>query len=274
MSRQSYTISELTARVNQLYHKSQTEGLTEEEKKEQAELRRAYVANIRNNLKGQLNNISIVEQDGSISNVGERYAREKKKKLRSQALSARDAMTADDLKNKSDKIIQTLLAMDIYREAEAVLSYVNYKSEVITESLLTQALMDGKQVFVPRVSGQEMEFYKITDMQELSPGYQGIREPLSGLSFFAGKDNLCGQGKTPPLMILPGAAFDEERHRIGYGRGYYDKYLTKAKELQIPFRTVALCFASQMVPEIPCEAHDIRPDVLLTENGVYEEKNA
>ncbi|MCM1088242.1 MAG: 5-formyltetrahydrofolate cyclo-ligase [Muribaculaceae bacterium] len=274
MSQQSYTISELTKRVNQLYHKSQTEGLTEEEKKEQAELRRAYVANIRNNLKGQLNNISIVEQDGSITNVGERYAKEKKKKLRRQTLAVRDAMTADDMKNKSDKIIQTLLTMDVYRKAEAILSYVNYKSEVITESLLTQALADGKQVFVPKVSGQEMEFYKITDMTELSPGYQGIREPLSGLSFLAGKDNLCGQDKTPPLMILPGAAFDEERHRIGYGQGFYDKYLTKAKELQIPFRTVALCFASQMVPEIPCEAHDIRPDMLLTENWVYEEKNA
>lgn len=76
----SYTIAELTRRVNELYHKSQTEGLTEEEKKEQDKLRRAYVANIRNNLKGQLDNISIVEKDGSITNLGEKFGKKENSK--------------------------------------------------------------------------------------------------------------------------------------------------------------------------------------------------
>ena len=70
-----YTTEELTARVNELYHKSQTEGLTEEERKEQAELRSAYVAKVRANLRGQLDNISIVEQDGSITNLGEKFGK-------------------------------------------------------------------------------------------------------------------------------------------------------------------------------------------------------
>lgn len=74
----TYTIAQLTARVNELYHKSQAEGLTEEEKKEQAELRQAYVANIRNNLRGQLDNISIVEKDGSVTNLGEKFGKKEK----------------------------------------------------------------------------------------------------------------------------------------------------------------------------------------------------
>lgn len=75
-----YTMEELTDRVNKLYHKSQAEGLTEEEKREQAELRKLYVANVRNNLRGQLNNISIVEKDGSVTNLGDRYGQKEEKK--------------------------------------------------------------------------------------------------------------------------------------------------------------------------------------------------
>ena len=78
-----YTMAELTARVNELYHKSQAEGLSEEEKTEQAKLRQAYVANIRNNLKGQLNNISIVEKDGSVTNLGEKFCGKKTGKEKS-----------------------------------------------------------------------------------------------------------------------------------------------------------------------------------------------
>lgn len=66
------TVEQMTARINELYHKSQAEGLTEAEKEEQKKLREAYVANVRANLRGQLDNISIVEKDGSITNLGEK----------------------------------------------------------------------------------------------------------------------------------------------------------------------------------------------------------
>ncbi|MCM1253044.1 MAG: DUF896 domain-containing protein [Clostridium sp.] len=69
------TMEELTKRVNELYHKSQAEGLTEEEKKEQEELRKAYVANVRRNLRGQLDNISIIEKDGTVTNLGEKFGK-------------------------------------------------------------------------------------------------------------------------------------------------------------------------------------------------------
>ena len=71
------TVEEMTKRINELYHKSQAEGLTEEEKEEQKQLRQAYVANVRANLRGQLNNISIVEKDGSVTDLGEKFGDKK-----------------------------------------------------------------------------------------------------------------------------------------------------------------------------------------------------
>lgn len=72
------TVAEMTGRINELYHKSQKEGLTEAEKEEQKRLRQAYVANVRANLRGQLNNISIVEKDGSVTDLGEKFGRKKR----------------------------------------------------------------------------------------------------------------------------------------------------------------------------------------------------
>ncbi len=72
------TVEQMTKRINELYHKSQAEGLTDAEKKEQKQLRQAYVANVRVNLRGQLNNISIVEKDGSVTDLGEKFGNEKK----------------------------------------------------------------------------------------------------------------------------------------------------------------------------------------------------
>ena len=74
-TQKQYTVEEMTKRINELYHKSQAEGLTEEEKKEQAMLRSAYVANVRSNLRGQLDNISIMEEDGSVTHLGEKFGK-------------------------------------------------------------------------------------------------------------------------------------------------------------------------------------------------------
>ena len=73
-----YTMDEMIKRINELYHKSQSEGLTDAEKEEQDKLRHAYAANVRNNLRGQLNNISIVEKDGSVTNLGEKFGKNEK----------------------------------------------------------------------------------------------------------------------------------------------------------------------------------------------------
>lgn len=260
------TVEELTKRVNELYHKSQAEGLTEEEKAEQAELRKAYVAKIRNNLRGQLDHISIVEKDGSVTNLGEKFG---KKKIRRQILSLRDQIPPALREEKSLLIAQTLFSMQCYQQADVLLVYVDYQSEVVTAGIIDKALAEGKQVFVPKVTGDDMEFYRIFDRTSLVEGYRGIREPSDGQIFSVGPDQNRDQG-TVPLMLMPGTVFDRARHRIGYGKGFYDRYLHRLTQAGMKIYTAALCFACQVVGQVPHEAHDIRPDMVVTENGTYQ----
>lgn len=252
-------IEAMIQRINELYHKSQAEGLTAEEKAEQAKLRSAYVANVRRNLKSQLDNISIVEKDGTITNLGEKHEREEKRELRKQILALRDAMPMDEREEKSHRIMRALISMPLYDQSDSILTYVNYQSEVNTTDLVNKALSDGKRVFAPRVSGETMEFYRLAGTEDLREGYKGIREPVSERIFDADADT----GHT--LMLMPGAVFDEKCHRIGYGKGFYDRYLKCILERGISVYTLALSYECQVLPEIPFEKHDIRPQAVLTE---------
>ncbi|MDE5933287.1 MAG: 5-formyltetrahydrofolate cyclo-ligase [Lachnospiraceae bacterium] len=185
---------------------------------------------------------------------------EEKRKLRKQILALRDAMPIEEWEEKSRQITETLVSTAYYKEADSILTYVNYKSEVNTTDLVNKALTDGKRVFVPKVFGETMDFYRITGMEELREGYKGIREPVFGRIFEAGPD--IGH----VLMLMPGAVFDEKCHRIGYGKGFYDRYLKHISEAGIFVHTLALCFECQVLPEIPFEEHDVRAQLVLTES--------
>ena len=191
--------------------------------------------------------------------AGKELRMEEKRKLRRQILALRDAMPMAGREEKSRRILETLVSLSLYKEANTILTYVNYQSEVNTTDLVNRALTDGKQVFAPRVSGETMEFYQMTEMKDLQKGYKGIREPVSGRLFDAEADT----GHT--LMLMPGAVFDEKCHRIGYGKGFYDRYLKCISETGIFVHTLALCFECQVLSEIPAEKHDVRPQMILTE---------
>lgn len=184
---------------------------------------------------------------------------EEKKRFRKQILALRDAMSADEREEKSRQITETLVSMPLYGEADCILIYVNYQSEVNTTDLVNRALADGKQVFAPKVSGETMEFYQLTGMEDLQEGYKGIREPICGKMFNA--ETVTGQ----TLMLMPGAVFDEKCHRIGYGKGFYDRYLKRLLETGNSVQTLALCYECQVLSEIPFEKHDVRPQTILTE---------
>ncbi len=184
---------------------------------------------------------------------------EDKKRLRKQILAVRDAMPQEMYRESCRQILETLLEMQSYRESDTILTYVNYRSEVRTTDLVNRALADGKRVFVPKVSGERMDFYRITGMEALQEGYQGIREPVSGQVF--GPETDTGHA----LMLMPGAVFDESCHRIGYGKGFYDRYLRELSEMGVTVKTLALCFECQVLAAIPWEIHDIRPQMILSE---------
>lgn len=192
-----------------------------------------------------------------------------KKRFRTAALAARDSLTKEQRKHYSDRIIRNLISLPCYREADALLTYISFRSEVDTFPLLEQAFADGKAVFAPKVLGKEMAFYRIFSKDDLVAGYQGIPEPTGGQLFEIRKDDRLSQHV---LICLPGAAFDRLCHRIGYGGGFYDRYLGDTACPQMEYVTAALSFNCQIFEEIPWETHDIRPEQIITETEIFKRK--
>ncbi len=208
-----------------------------------------------------------------------------KKSLRAAALAKRDSLTVQQRKNYSVSITKNLTNLSCYQEADAVLTYVSFRSEVDTFSMAEQALADGKAVFAPKVTGKEMEFYRFFSTNDLAAGYRGILEPAGGLSF---DEWMCDRVSQRVLICMPGAAFDRARHRIGYGGGFYDRYLCKllqesenidaaaqtqagtygAGHLRMKVTTAALAYDCQIFEEIPWEPHDVCPMCVVTEKEI------
>lgn len=173
-----------------------------------------------------------------------------KKALRAAIRQQKRAMTEDEIVGRSEKLAELFLASQPYREAKTIYGYLPYNQEVRTTPMLAQALKDGKRVAVPKVYGDEMRFIYLTDLSQVEKGYSGIPEPIA--------DGPIGDDETA-LVLMPGMAFDDQGHRIGYGGGFYDKFL--ASEPGHP--TLALCYSFQMLPSLETEEHDIPVDHVI-----------
>lgn len=194
-----------------------------------------------------------------------------KREVRERALALRDALLPAERTAYSKEIIDRMIHLDCYRNAEALLVYVSFRSEVETKTLIEKALLDKKAVFAPAVSGREMEFFRITSLSELKSGYQGIPEPAqeakdSYRAWVRQREN----APTKTLLCMPGAAFDRERNRIGYGGGYYDRYLSAISNEPVMrnIESAALAFSCQIFTKIPCEPHDLCPGRIVTEKEI------
>lgn len=202
-----------------------------------------------------------------------------KKEIRKEILSLRDAVLSEYRRDGNKKIKEHMMRLPCYRDADVILAYVSYRSEVDTMDLIRQAFTDGKQVFAPKVAGDEMEFWQLSGLDALQSGYQGILEPIETLSYPAySMAKKSKEQKISVLMWMPGAVFDRMCHRIGYGKGFYDKYLDRlynksviqCGNSDVELTTVALAYECQVLEQIPCEPHDYRPDFILTECGLIE----
>ena len=160
-------------------------------------------------------------------------------------------------------ITQNILDWDIYRECEALLTYVNFRSEVDTHEIIWDALLQHKKVYCPKVIGDDMLFYKINTLEDLKAGYMGIKEPKEGLEPFDYNDNNV-------LMIMPGSVFDKDGNRIGYGKGFYDRFLAECHRKGCVPVTAALGFSLQIVESIPAEEHDYKADYIFTEKVIFQ----
>lgn len=203
--------------------------------------------------------------------------------IRKQILAKRDSYTEAETEEKSRKIFEILTGIREYQNATDVLIYASTRSEVVTDDIILDCLSEGKRVFCPKVTDRkasEMKFVRIYSPEDLKEGYFGIREPEIGPdSEIYGEASPKSAGKLHaasvdadreadvsfPLMIMPGVAFDRKRGRIGYGGGFYDRYLAGSSGIS----TIALCFDCQIYDgRLPLEPEDLRPDSIITCNEI------
>lgn len=170
--------------------------------------------------------------------------------LRKEIREKKRAMTPEQIENASRDLAKQFFATAYYRDAETLYGYLPYNQEVRTEPILLQALKDSKKVAVPKVYGDTMRFIYLEDLSGIEKGYAGIPEPVA--------DEPVAQDEKA-LVLMPGLAFDKEGHRIGYGGGFYDKFLSA----EPAHPTVALCYDFQMLPKLETEEFDVPVDLVL-----------
>jgi 5-formyltetrahydrofolate cyclo-ligase len=173
-----------------------------------------------------------------------------KQELRRQIRERKRAMTEAEIQAKSERLGQLLRQSEAYRQAKTIYGYLPYNQEVRTVAMLEQAIRDGKRIAVPKCYGDEMRFLWMEDLSKVEKGYAGIPEPIA--------DGPVADDPTA-LVLMPGLAFDPEGRRIGYGGGFYDRFL--AAEPEHP--TLALCYDFQMQSKLETEEFDIPVDTVI-----------
>lgn len=173
-----------------------------------------------------------------------------KQALRAAIREKKRAMDPADLHTRSEALCRMVLSSPAYRRAEAIYGYVPFNQEVDIRPLLHRALAEGKRVALPKCYGKELRFLWVTDLTQVRPSAFGAPEPVS--------DGPIAREKTA-LVLVPGLAFDRRGYRIGYGGGFYDRFL--AQEPEHP--TIALCYDFQLLPQLEAESHDIPVDTIL-----------
>ncbi len=174
-----------------------------------------------------------------------------RKSLRSLLLEKRDNTSFDLMKIASEKIQKRLKKINAFRNAQKIGVYYPIGSEILTQDIIQELLSNGKDVFLPKVIGKNIEFRKITDFSNLEKGSFDIMEP---------KDN-CQTDDSLDVVLVPTVGISPIGVRLGYGHGFYDRYLAKHKTA-----TVSLTLEKQIVKNIPKSEHDIIIDWIITED--------
>ena len=180
-----------------------------------------------------------------------------KKEIRESYIDKRKKMSKDDVNNKSVLIYNKIITSKSYRECNELYIYVSNFNEVDTLNIIKKAWQDNKTVAVPKVEKKGiMKFYYINSIKDLRRGNFNILEPNTLIEAIP-------SNKT--LFIMPGVVFDRAKNRIGFGGGYYDRYLFKYRE---SFKIIAICYDYQLLDKIPSDVYDVKPDHIYTESKI------
>jgi 5-formyltetrahydrofolate cyclo-ligase len=188
---------------------------------------------------------------------------EKKREIRNSLEKQRRQLTEAWVDSKSSIIIDRLKKLPEFESAQTIHCYVAWRHEVNTHGLIQDLLEKGCTIVVPVVdlANRTLLHSLIKDFSDLKPGPLGILEPR--------KDRIIPIKLSEiDLILVPGIAFDLTGHRIGFGGGYYDEFLSKVKAPK-----VGLSFHFQIVDKIPTRSEDQRVDIIISEKGVYRTRN-
>jgi 5-formyltetrahydrofolate cyclo-ligase len=181
--------------------------------------------------------------------------------LRRAVLLRRDALPGGERALLSARIVTTILDLPTYQEADFVLAYASFGTELQTDELLRRVLADGKTLVLPRVERGGLGLYEVRNLAgDLAPGTWGIREP---------DPDRCPRADAGGVgfALIPGVAFDRRARRLGYGGGFYDRLLAGGLPEGTPL--VSGAFEVQILDEVPMDPHDAPVDVVVTEKEVY-----
>ena len=180
-----------------------------------------------------------------------------KRKVREEIIQKRDTLSLEIKKSYDEKIFKNLIISDIYKKSKKIFIYISFGSEVDTKRFIKYALNDNKEIYVPKTNKdtKEMIAINIHSLDNMYVDKWGILEPK-----IVDKNKIS---ESFDLIIMPGVAFDRSGNRIGYGGGYYDKYISK---LNLQCTKLVLAYDLQIVNEFKSEQHDIKVDYIITNN--------
>jgi 5-formyltetrahydrofolate cyclo-ligase len=181
---------------------------------------------------------------------------EQKRALRQAALAERAVLLPDEVESLSAAIQERLLAVEEYARARTVHAYVGAKAnEVRTDRILARTLASGRRLVVPRVAGERLAHHEVRSLSDLAPARFGLLEPDP-----ASPEVDPGE---IDLVVVPGLAFDRSGNRLGFGKGYYDRFLSGIRAVK-----AAVLYGRQIVEQVPVSERDVPVDLLVTEDGV------
>lgn len=185
--------------------------------------------------------------------------REEKKVLRNKILSLRNALEIDNKIKMDESIYRSLFSLDIFNRAKNIFIYLSFGTEINTRTIIEKILQSKKNVYIPKVykNNKSMKAIKLNSFNDLKENSMGILEPIEDENYIDKKDI--------DLIIVPGVVFDLEGNRIGYGGGYYDRYLEEIKDV---VNKLVIAYEFQVIDYIESEDHDIKVDYIVTEEKI------
>lgn len=183
-----------------------------------------------------------------------------KKSLRKKVLQKRAELSEESIAKYSNIIANKLYDMDSYKNAKTIMSFISFGDEVNTHEIIKKSISQGKSIVVPITipEPRELKASQVLDFSELELGYYNILTPKKEFIRFIDPNTI-------DLILVPGVVFARNGYRVGYGGGYYDRFLSK---LTKKVDKIGLAFNLQITDEVPTDSFDIPVDLILTEKEI------